>query len=177
MVCGRCIRVVREVLAGAGWPPLHVGLGEALLSRPLTAEERERVRPVLAEAGFELLDDRRMQLVDRIRTSVIELVHYTDLAAKPNLSDWLRERCRHDYSYLSKLFSEVCGISIERYYIAQKIERAKELLVYDELSVGEIADRLHYSSAAHLSAQFRAVTGMPPSAFRRLRRRTPLDEV
>ena len=118
-------------------------------------------------------------VIEQIRTAVIELVHYSEDASKVNLSDYLRERCHRDYSALSKLFSEVNGISIEKYFLAQRIERVKELLAYGDLTVSEIADKLRYSSVAHLSAQFRAQTGMSPTEFRRLKGRglKPLDEV
>lgn len=120
-----------------------------------------------------------MRLIEQIRTAVIELVHYSEDASKVNLSDYLRERCHRDYSALSKLFSEVNGISIEKYFLAQRIERVKELLAYGDLTVSEIADKLRYSSVAHLSAQFRAQTGMSPTEFRPLKGRglKPLDEV
>ena len=179
MVCDRCILVVKEILVRSGFTPLRVELGTAVVHEPLGSREREALRPRFEARGFELLDDRRLRLVERIRTSVIEWVHYSDEAPASNLSDFLRRRCGRDYSFLSKLFSQVCGVSIEKYCIAQKIERAKELLVYGELSVGEIADRLRYSSASHLSAQFRSQTGMSPSRFRQLREHglRPLDKV
>ena len=137
------------------------------------------IKPVLEAYGFELIDDKRMRIIEQIKVAVIELVHYNDNSSKTNLSDYLTDKCHHDYSFLSKLFSEVNGISIERYYIIQKIERIKELLVYDELSISEIADKLNYSSAAHLSTQFRNMTGISPSQFKRLKghKLKPLDEV
>ena len=189
MVCPRCIAAVRQILGRLGAETESVELGTAVVRDPLPDALRETLRQRLQENGFELLDDRRRQLVDRISTEIIGLVHYPeeDAAAGPvgtdglrvNLSDYLAERCGQDYSALSKLFSEVKGISIEKYYIAQKIERVKELLVYNELTVSEIAIRLDYSSVAHLSAQFKAVTGLSPSAFRQLRHplRRSLDEI
>ena len=160
MVCNRCIMVVTEALKRMGFTPLSVELGTAILQEPINAEERAAIKPVLEAYGF-------------------ELVHYNDNSSKTNLSDYLTDKCHHDYSFLSKLFSEVNGISIERYYIIQKIERIKELLVYDELSISEIADKLNYSSAAHLSTQFRNMTGISPSQFKRLKgyKLKPLDEV
>lgn len=179
MVCNRCVMVVTRLLERLELHPVRVVLGEAELSDPLPVARRDEVRRALEECGFELLDDPRDRLVERIRTAVIELVHYDASAARVNLSDYLAERCHADYSLLSKLFTEACGTTVERYYIAQKIERVKELLSEGELSVGEIADLLHYSSVAHLSAQFRRETGLTPSAFRRLGEhvRCPLDEV
>ena len=122
---------------------------------------------------------RTSQTVELIKDAIIELVHYEDNASKLKLSEYLKEKCHYDYSFLSKLFSEVNGVSIEKYYIAQKVERIKELLIYDELSISEIADLLQYSSVAHLSTQFRNMTGMTPSQFKQLKehKREPLDEI
>lgn len=179
MVCNRCILVVGQLLERAGLVPLGVELGRVVLREAPDRAQRDTLRALLESYGFELLDDKRLRLVEQIRTAVIELVHYSDADPKVNLSDYLRERCHRDYSLLSKLFSEVCGQSIEKYYLAQRIERVKELLTYDEMTVGEIADRMRYSSTAHLSAQFRSQTGLSPSEFRRLNGRglKPLDEV
>lgn len=179
MVCNRCILVVGQLLERAGLVPLGVELGRVVLREAPDRAQRETLRALLESYGFELLDDKRLRLVEQIRTAVIELVHYTDADPKVNLSDYLRERCHRDYSFLSKLFSEICGQSIEKYYLAQRIERVKELLADGEMTVGEIADRMRYSSTAHLSAQFRSQTGLSPSEFRRLNGRglKPLDEV
>ena len=179
MVCNRCTMVVTEALKRMGFTPLSVELGTAILQEPINAEERAAIKPVLEAYGFELIDDKRMRIIEQIKVAVIELVHYNDNSSKINLSDYLTDKCHHDYSFLSKSFSEVNGISIERYYIIQKIERIKELLVYDELSINEIADKLNYSSAAHLSTQFRNMTGISPSQFKRLKghKLKPLDEV
>ena len=179
MVCNRCILVVTQLLEKSGFTPLSVELGTAVVQQKPDAKQREAFRALLESYGFELIDDKRMRLIEQIRTAVIELVHYSEDASKINLSDYLRDRCHRDYSALSKLFSEVNGISIEKYYLAQRIERVKELLACDELTVSEIADKLHYSSVAHLSGQFRAQTGMSPSEFRRLKGHglKPLDEV
>ena len=158
---------------------LFRSLGTVVVQEKPGREQREAFRKLLEAYGFELIDDSRMRLIEQIRTAVIELVHYSEDASKVNLSDYLRERCHRDYSALSKLFSEVNGISIEKYFLAQRIERVKELLAYGDLTVSEIADKLRYSSVAHLSAQFRAQTGMSPTEFRRLKGRglKPLDEV
>lgn len=179
MVCNRCILVVTEILKGLNFTPLNVELGMAVVQEQLEVGDREAIRKVLERYGFEWIDDKRMRIIEQIRTAVIELVHYENNLCKLKLSEYLKEKCRADYSFLSKLFSEVKGMSIEKYVILQKVERIKELLVYDELSVGEIADRLHYSSVAHLSTQFRNVTGMTPSEFKRLKGpgREPLDQV
>ena len=121
MVCNRCIMVVTEALKRMGFTPLSVELGTAILQEPINAEERAVIKPVLEAYGFELIDDKRMRIIEQIKVAVIELVHYNDNSSKTNLSDYLTDKCHHDYSFLSKLFSEVNGISIERYYISQKI--------------------------------------------------------
>ena len=179
LVCTRCIMAVEQVLAQLHLTPLHVELGKAVVQEEPSPEVLARLRAELETLGFELLDDRRMQLIEQVRTAVVELVHYRNNDLRVNLSDYLTERLHHEYSALSKLFSEVTGTTIEKYFIAQKIERVKELLVYDELSLGEIADLLNYSSTAHLSAQFKSVTGMTPSRFKQEKRnlRRPLDAV
>lgn len=179
MVCNRCIMAVEHVLAQLHLTSLHVELGKAVVQEEPSPEVLARLRAELETLGFELLDDRRMQLIEQVRTAVVELVHYRNNDLRVNLSDYLTERLHHEYSALSKLFSEVTGTTIEKYFIAQKIERVKELLVYDELSLGEIADLLNYSSTAHLSAQFKSVTGMTPSRFKQEKRnlRRPLDAV
>lgn len=179
MVCPRCIMAVRQCLESLGLHPQSVELGTAVLTEPLTDELRRRIAETLTPLGFELIDDRRSQLIEQIKTTIIQLVHYRNEPIKVNLSDYLSSRLHREYSALSKLFSETTGITIEKYFIAQKIERAKELLVYDELTLNEIADLLGYSSAAYLSAQFKNVTGLTPSHFKRLKehRRLSLDKL
>lgn len=179
MVCNRCILVVRQLLEGQGLTPLHIELGKAIVQEELSPQEKAALKGALEAVGFELIDDRRLLLIEQLRNAVIGLVHYHDGGLRTNLSDYLSEKFHSDYSALSKLFSEMTGITLEKYYIAQRIERAKELLVYNELSLGEIADMLNYSSTAHLSAQFKSVTGMTPSQFRMQNDKTrrPLDQV
>lgn len=179
MVCNRCIMLVRSVLERLQLHPLSVGLGIAVLPEPPSEETLGVVREALRPLGFELIDDQRMQTVERIRNAVVELVHYRGENLKVNLSDYLSEKLGRDYDSLSRLFSETTGTTVEKYLTAQKIERAKELLVYGEMSLTEIADALNYASAAYFSARFKSVTGMTPGAFRRLggNRRKPLDEV
>lgn len=174
MVCPRCILVVRDILRQAGIEASSVVLGEAVLPAELTAERRKELDEALRAVGFELIDDRRKQTVERVKNTVIELVREKDAALRTNLSDYIADRLHQDYGAVSSLFSE-----IEQYFIAQKIERVKELLAYGELSLGEIADKLNYSSTAHLSAQFKKVTGLTPSHFRKIgeNRRKPLDKV
>lgn len=179
MVCNRCIMVVKSQLDGLGLQPVSVELGIAVLPDKVTDEVYRAVKESLEPFGFELIDDRKSQIIEQIKDTVIELVHYNDGDLRVNLSDYLASRLNRDYSSLSKLFSEVTNTTIEKYFIAQKIERAKELLVYGELSLNEIADKLNYSSAAYLSAQFKSVTGLTPSYFKKIKenKRKPLDEV
>ena len=129
--------------------------------------------------GFELIDDKKSRIIEKIKNIIIELVHHQNNDAKTNLSDVLSSQLHHDYNYLSNLFSEIEGTTIEKYFIAQKIEKVKELLVYDELSLSEIAFRLNYSSVAYLSNQFKKVTGLTPSYYKQIRddKRKPLDKV
>ena len=179
MVCPRCIAAVRQCLSGLGIAPLSVELGEATVSAPLDDTLRQHVAEKLAALGFKLLDDPRAKLVEQIKNAIVQLVHYREEPLTVNLSQYLSDHLHRDYSQLSKLFSETTGTTIEKYFIAQKIERAKELLVYGELTLAEIADRLGYSSAAYLSTQFKQVTGLTPSYFKQLKenRRRPLDEI
>lgn len=179
MVCNRCILVVADIFQKIGLVPLRIELGTVVLAENIDKEKRDILKSVLENYGFELINDKRMRIIEQIKVAIIELIHHNDNQSKINLSDYLADKCRHDYSFLSKLFSEVNGISIEKYYIHQKVERIKELLIYDELSVSEIANRLNYSSVAHLSSQFRDITGMPPSKFKQLKepKLKPLDKV
>lgn len=179
MVCRRCIYTVTEVFQENGVSPLKVELGVVTLAQPLLPAQWREIQARLEHYGFEVIDDKRMRIVEQIRVGVIELVHHAEELEKVNLSDYLQQKCHREYSFLSKLFTEMQGISIEKYYIHQKIERVKELLFYDELSVGEIADKLHYSSVAHLSGQFKSVTGLSPTQFKRMKGHTlrPLDEI
>lgn len=179
MVCNRCVMVVRELLERLGLAPYSVSLGEAVLREELTGEKKEELAAELLALGFELIDDRRTRLIEQVRNAIVHLVHAENGRLKTNLSDYITDKVHHDYSYISNLFSEVENTTIEKYFIAQKIERVKELLVYDEMSLGEIADLMNYSSTAHLSAQFKKVTGLTPSHYRQVKdkKRKPLDEV
>lgn len=178
MVCRRCLWAVEEVFRQQGIALRSLSLGQAEPVEELSPEQLEKLGKALGALGFELLSDRRSRLVERIKAAIIELVQRPEGLAL-RLSSYLSERLASDYSALSKLFSEVEGITIEHYYILQRIERVKELIVYDELSISEIAYRMGYSSAAYLSSQFKRITGMSPRAFRELRAspRRPLDEV
>jgi AraC-like DNA-binding protein len=157
----------------------NIILGEVTLEKEPTPEEKNKLEETLISLGFEVIDDKKARIIEKIKNIIIDLVHYQDNEAKSNLSDVLSGKLYHDYNYLSNLFSEVEGTTIEKYFIAQKIEKVKELLVYDELSLSEIAFRLNYSSVAYLSNQFKKVTGLTPSHFRQIRedKRKPLDEI
>ena len=179
MVCHRCRIAVRSELEKMGLRVLDVQLGEASVDGELSPGQLAVLEQNLEALGFGLMDDKRSRLIERIKSLIIERVQDESGDPNVNLSDYLVDRLHHDYSYLSALFSEVEGTTIEKYAIAQKIEKVKELLVYDELSLSEIAYRLSYSSVAHLSNQFKKVTGLTPGYFRKMkpRIRKPLDEV
>jgi len=169
MVCTRCKMVVKSELGKLGLHYTILELGEADVMEDLTPDQLDSLNLALKRTGLELIDDKKSILVERIKTSIIELVHYTDEQIKTNLSDFLSSKLNYNYTYLANLFSEVKGTTIEKFYLSHKIERVKELLVYDELNLTEIADKLHYSSVAHLSNQFKKMTGLTPSHFKNLR--------
>lgn len=179
MVCDRCRASVATVLVQAGLHPLEVGLGEARVEGEVSEAQRARLAEALEALGFSLLADRREQVAQQIRAAVIRLVHYRGEAPPVNLSDYLQSELHMEYSSLSKLFSEQTGTTIERYYIEQRIERVKELISYNELTLTQIAFSLHYSSVAYLSSQFKMVTGMTPTAYKNLEHkdRKPLDQI
>ncbi|SHE96675.1 AraC-type DNA-binding protein [Mariniphaga anaerophila] len=179
MVCDRCKMVVKAELQQLGHQPLSVELGEVVLDKELSSEEKTVFKKKLEALGFELIDDKRSRLIEKIKNLIIELVHQQNSLLKTNLSDYLSSRLNHDYNYMTNLFTEVEGTTIEKYFIAQKIEKVKELLVYDELTLSEIAWQLNYSSVAHLSSQFKKVTGLTPSHFKNIKnkKRNPLDKV
>lgn len=179
MVCDRCIMVVTNVLTRLGWSPLAVRLGQVELNDEPSDLQREQIRKALAAYGFELIEDQHSRISEEIKQIIINLIHRKDGLLKINLSQYLSKQCHYDYSTLSKIFSETQGTTIEKYFIAQKIERVKELLEYDELNLNEIADKLNYSSPAHLSAQFKSLTGLTPRQYKQQRSpsRTPLDKI
>ncbi len=179
MVCNRCIAAVQAVFKDLNIVPSSVELGVVRLDNDLPDSLRPALSAKLISAGFELIDDRRHRIANRVRTAIIERVHYSDeTTRKENLSDYLSRLVGMDYGTVAELFSSVHGMTVEKYYIAQKIERVKELLVYDEWSLSEIAELMGYSSVAHLSAQFKRVTGVTPSVFRKQHlSRRPLDEI
>ncbi|WP_029296685.1 helix-turn-helix domain-containing protein [Chryseobacterium hispalense] len=179
MVCDRCIMVVQNELEKLGLDAKNIKLGEVILSKEITSLEKENLSKTLEPLGFEVIDDKKGRIIEKIKNIIIDLVHNQDSDVKTNLSDVLSDKLHHDYNYLSNLFSEVEGTTIEKYFIAQKVEKVKELLVYDELSLSEIANRLNYSSVAYLSNQFKKVTGLTPSHFKQIKedKRKPLDKV
>ena len=180
MVCNRCIKVVREELERLGITPLSVTLGEVHLLNVPNEEQLVGIRNSLAKNGFEQIDTANTIMIEKIKTSIIELIHYTDNSERQfKYSDYIQKEVGRDYHSLSALFSSVEGITIEKYIILQKTERVKELMVYGELSLSEIAYQTGYSSVAHLSNQFKKTTGLTPTHFKTLRgeKRKPLDKV
>ncbi len=169
MVSIRCKMVVKSELDKLGLHYLIVDLGEVEIRERLSTEKRELLKVALLKSGLELMDDKKAILIDKIKTIIVEMVHYTDEPLKINFSDYLSEKLNYDYTHLANLFSETTGITIEHFIIAHKIERVKELLLYDELNLSEISYLLNYSSVAHLSNQFKKVTGLTPSFFKKLK--------
>jgi YesN/AraC family two-component response regulator len=179
MVCIRCKMVVKDELTKLGLKYSSVELGEAELLESITPVQVEQLRIALLRFGLELMDDKKSVLIQKIKTIIIELVHYSEEPLVINLSDHLSQNLHHDYTYLANLFSEVQGTTIEKFYISHKIERVKEFLVYNELTLTEIAYKMHYSSVAHLCTQFKKVTGLTPSHFKSLKnkRRLMLEDL
>jgi len=179
MVSSRCKMVVKEELKKLGLHFIVVDLGEVEIMEDISGEMREQVKTALHDVGFELMDDKRAVLIERIKNTVVEMVHYTEEPIKVNFSDYLSEKLKHDYTYLANLFSEVQGTTIEQFVISHKIERIKELIIYGELNITEIAWKMNYSSVAHLSNQFKKMTGLTPSHFKQLKekRRSPIEDI
>jgi len=171
--------VVKSEFEKLGLHYVNVELGEATIKEDITPQQLKLLSKNLKKTGLLLMDDKKSILVEKIKLIIIELVHYTEDQIKVNLSDFISEKLNFDYSYLSNLFTEVKGTTIENYYLAHKIERVKELIVYDELNLSEIAYKMHYSSVAHLSNQFKKITGLTPSHFKNLKhkRRRSLGEL
>ncbi len=179
MVCNRCIAAVTTILNESGLHPVQMHLGEVILTEnELTTTQTNALAARLLNAGFELIDDRKGRIIERIKNVVVNIVHHTEEPPEEKYSELISSELHYDYSHLSKLFSEVEGTTIEQFILAQKAEKIKEYLVYDEFSLGEIAVRMGYKSVAHLSAQFRKVTGLSPSHFKKIgaAHRRPLDQ-
>lgn len=171
MVSLRCKMIVKEELAKLGVPTLTVELGTVETQNPITEAQRLQLKENLLRSGLELLDDKKSILIEKIKNVITEMIHYTDDLPKVNYSEYISTKLKYDYTYLSNLFSEVKGITIQQFIIIHKIERVKELLLYDELNLTEISFKLHYSSVAHLSNQFKKVTGLSPSFFKQVRQK------
>lgn len=179
MVSNRCKMVVKEELRKLGLHFVMVELGEIEIMEELSKCQVDELKLALNPSGLEIMDDKRAVLIEKIKNVIIEMVHHSDELIKVNFSDYLSEKLKYDYTYLANTFSEVQGITIEHYIIAHKVERIKELIIYDELNITEIAYKLNYSSVAHLSNQFKKVTGLSPTHFKNLkgRRRIPIEEI
>lgn len=179
MVCIRCKLVVEAELKKLGLHYTTVELGEADIMEDISTQQQEQFKAALLQSGLELIDDKKSVLIQKIKNLIVELVHYSEEPLSINFSDYLSQKLQHDYTYLANLFSEVQGTTIEHFIIAHKIERVKELLVYGELNLTEIAYQMHYSSVAHLSAQFKKVTGLTPTHFKKIKikRLTMLEDV
>ena len=168
MVCNRCEMAVTKAFENLKLPLIALTLGEATLSRALSSDEKQDLAAALRTLGFELLEDKTTQTIEKIKNRIIDLVHHQNDKLKVNFSTHLSEELGQDYSALSKLFSEVESMTIEHYFIAQKIERAKKLIIEEQLTLTEVSYKLNYSSVAYLSSQFKKVTGLTPSAFKRI---------
>ncbi len=179
MVCNRCKMAVKAELDKLGFHTIAVNLGFAEIEENSLENQKETLENRFKTLGFELLDDKISKTVERIKNLIIDLVHHQTTTLKTNLSNYLADDLMQDYHTISNLFSEVEGTTIEKYFINQKTEKIKELLIYDELTLNEISFQLHYSSVAHLSNQFKKVTGFSPSYFKQLnkRERKELDEI
>ena len=169
MVSIRCKVIVKDELEKLGLHYTLLDLGEVDIKENISPDQREQFATALKQTGLELMEDKKAILIERIKNVIVEMTHYSDQALKINFSDYLSEKLNHDYTYLANLFSEVEGTTIEHFIIKHKIERVKELLIYDELTLTEISYRLHYSSVAHLSNQFKKITGLTPTFFKNLR--------
>jgi AraC-like DNA-binding protein len=171
MVSLRCKMIVMQELHKLGLKYVSLDLGMVDVLEDIDDEQREALKKNLLKSGLELMDDKRAILIERIKTVIIEMIHYSDEIPTVNYSDYISEKLGYDYTYLANIFSEVKGVTIQQFIISHKIERVKELLLYDELNLTEIAYKLHYSSVAHLSNQFKKVTGLTPSFYKTLKRK------
>ncbi|MDP2069330.1 MAG: AraC family transcriptional regulator [Lutibacter sp.] len=179
MVSNRCKMAVKDALRKLKLHFVVVDLGEVDIMENINDEQRAMLKQELYNSGLELMDDKRAVLIEKIKNVIIEMVHYSEEAIKVNFSDYLSEKLNHDYTYLANLFSEVQGTTIEQFIIVHKVERIKELINYGELNITEIAWKMNYSSVAHLSNQFKKVTGLSPSHFKQMKdkRRSPIEEI
>ena len=171
MVSLRCKMMVEEELKKLGIRYVIVELGMVDILEDITEDQRKKFKANLFKSGLELLDDKKSILIEKIRNVITEMIHNSDELPKVNYSDYISEKLEYDYTYLANTFSEVCGITIQQFIINHKIERVKELLLYNELNLTEISHKLHYSSVAHLSNQFKKVTGLSPSFYKQLKQK------
>ena len=169
VVCSRCKMVVKSVFENMGITPLSVELGEVELKNDIQENQKQELLKSLRAIGFDLIDDKKSKTIDKIKTLIIDLVQNKNNDLKTNLSDYISRELHQDYNTLSNLFSEVENTTIEKYFINQKIEKVKELIIYDELSLSEIAYSLNFSSVSHLSNQFKKITGFSPTYFKNLK--------
>lgn len=169
MVSLRCILKVKEELKKLGIWYVVVDLGVIEILEEISDEQREQLKKNLKKSGLELLDDNKSILIERIKNVVVEMIHYSEELPKVNFSDYISEKLGYDYTYLSNIFSEVKGITLQQYIIIHRIEKVKEMLLYDELNLTEISYRLQYSSVAHLSNQFKKITGLTPSFYKQMK--------
>jgi len=179
MVCPRCILAVKQAFQDLEIPIIAIELGKVTIEKELSAQQKKRLSQNLLIKGFERLDDKQTQIINEVKSIIIQQIHYSNEPLVVNFSTLLTEKMPYDYAYLSRLFSSVEGRTIEKFILAQKVEKVKELLAYQELSLSEIAFQLNYSSSAHLSSQFKKVTGMTPSKFKQLQQqeRRSLDKI
>jgi AraC-like DNA-binding protein len=169
MVSNRCKMFVKDELAKLGLAFSTIDLGHVTLKNPLSILQRESLQLALLQSGLELMEDKKAIIIEQIKNAIVSLVHYSDDLPKMNLSDYLSKKLNYDYTYLSNLFSETEGTTIEHFLLIHKIERVKELIIYDELNLTQIAWKMNYSSIAHLSHQFKKITGLTPSFFKSLK--------
>lgn len=171
MVSLRCKMMVKEELKKLGINYVVVDLGQVEILEDITEEQREQLGKNLMKSGLELLENKKSILIEKIKNVITEMIHYSDVLPKVNYSDYISEKLGYDYTYLANTFSEVKGMTIQQFIIIHKIEKVKELILYDELSLAEISYRLHYSSPAHLSNQFKKITGLTPSFYKKMKQK------
>ena len=171
MVSLRCRMIVKEELSKLGLQSVTIDLGMVELHEDITEQQRQQLKHNLLRSGLELLDNKKSILIERIKNVIIEMIHYSEEIPKVNFSEYISEKLHYDYTYLANVFSEVKGMTIQQFIILHKIEKVKELLLYDELNLTEISYKLHYSSVSHLSNQFKKITGLSPSFFKQLRQK------
>jgi YesN/AraC family two-component response regulator len=179
MVSTRCKIAVKEELKKLGLHFIFVDLGKVEIMENISELQKKKLKTALLRLGLDLMDDKRTELIEKIKSSVIQMVHYSEETVKVNFSVFLSEKLNYDYTYLSNLFSEVQGTTLEHFIISHKVERIKELILYEELNITEIARMMNYSSVAYLSNQFKKITGFSPSYFKQLndKRRSPIEEI